>query len=85
MEVTPRAETKTFFGVEVPEEFQEGAERFCALARAAARFVTLDHELSTSKSPDPGVVVACLAARHDMQLLAGVPCGCSEDCPGVIG
>lgn len=57
-----------------------------ALLDAARRFIVADERLKGDPHPDPGDVIASLAARHDMQLLAGAACGCDEgDCPGVIG
>ena len=56
-----------------------------ALLDAARRFIGADARLA-DPNPDPGDVIASLAARHDMNLLCGAPCGCDEGtCPGVIG
>lgn len=57
------------------------------MADAARRFVIADLELEESLSRcDPGVVIAAMAAKHDLRLLAGLPCGCEEgSCEGLIG
>lgn len=55
------------------------------LLDAARRFIFADQRLA-DPHPDPGDVMMSLAARHDMNLLCGEPCGCSDgDCPGLIG
>lgn len=57
-----------------------------ALLDAARRFVDADEKLKGDPHPDPGTVIASLAARHDMNLLAGAPCGCDAGtCQGLIG
>lgn len=57
------------------------------MAEAAHRFVIADLDLEESLSRcDPGVVIAAMAAKHDMRLLAGIACGCDEgSCEGLIG
>lgn len=61
-------------------------EREEALLDAARRFVAANARLDGDPNPDPGTVIASLAARHDMQLLCGEPCGCDEGtCPGLLG
>ncbi len=57
------------------------------LAEAARRFFELQHELDGSTGERQGtLVLRALQARHDCQLLAGVPCGCDDDeCPGLLG
>lgn len=56
-----------------------------ALLDAACRFIYANERLG-SPHPDPGDVIASMSARHDMNLLCGVPCGCDEGtCPGLIG
>lgn len=57
-----------------------------ALLDAARRFIAADEKLTGDPHPDPGDVIASLAARHDMNLLAAAPCGCDEGtCEGLIG
>lgn len=57
-----------------------------ALLDAARRFVYANERLDGDPHPDSGIVIASLAARHDMNLLCGSPCGCDEGtCPGLLG
>ncbi len=56
------------------------------LLDAARRFIHANERMDGDPNPDKGVVIASLSARHDMNLLCGVPCGCDEGtCPGLIG
>jgi hypothetical protein len=56
------------------------------LEDVARNFVALQYELDQATGTRAGeLAIACLAARHDLQLLCEYPCGCDDgDCPGLL-
>lgn len=55
------------------------------IADLARQFCTIDHQLLNDRDPEPGLAIHSLALRHDLALLCGVPCECSDgSCGGLI-